>query len=191
MGFKIYTKTGDGGETGLYGGDRVAKDDARLEAYGTVDELNAAIGVLRGALGSPSVLAEAAKDEALLSEVQSTLFTIGSQLATPAGRELSIVPVAERNVERLELAIDRLDDELPGLSSFILPAGPRGCAEAHVCRTVARRAERRVVTLRRDAPVDLVIVRYLNRLSDYFFTLARAVTHWRGGADEAWVAAKR
>lgn len=187
MGFKIYTKTGDAGETGLYGGERVPKDHVRIDAYGTVDELNSQIGLLRAHLKA-ATLATATLDEIILERIQSALFTCGSQLATPANKELSLKPVTPTAVEELEKAIDRLDEELPQLTSFILPAGTLAAAQCHVCRTVARRAERCVVALNHLETVDPVLIHYLNRLSDYFFTLARAIAHWQGESDTPWIA---
>ncbi len=186
MAFKIYTKSGDAGQTALYGGRRVSKADLRLDAYGTVDELNAHIGVLA------AVMAEqrAQLATAFLQQIQSQLFTIGSQLATPPDKELSIKPIAAAHIAALEEQIDRHDEDLPPLSSFILPAGSMACAQAHVCRTVTRRAERLVVALSQNSPVDAAVLQYLNRLSDYFFTLARAITHAAGHADTPWVAEK-
>ena len=198
MGFKIYTKTGDAGETALYGGQRVGKDDLRIEAYGTVDELNSHIGLLLARLHDDDALGEALakrrETETVdwrgdLEDVQRTLFTIGSQLATPSGKTVPVRPIGPAETERLERAIDRLDADLPSLTSFILPAGGASACEAHVCRTVTRRAERCVVRVTRAGePVDPAIIVYLNRLSDYFFTLARAVTAARGEHDTAWVA---
>ncbi|MFK8054988.1 MAG: cob(I)yrinic acid a,c-diamide adenosyltransferase [Saprospiraceae bacterium] len=188
MSFKIYTKTGDGGETGLYGGKRVPKDHIRIDAYGTVDELNSHVGLLIAQIDASgsSVLAKAEHDLALLKAAQSTLFTIGSQLATPPEKELTIKPVAEANVKVLEDAIDRLDVDLPGLTSFVLPGGSVVVGQCHVCRTVTRRAERCVVALHHEAPVDAILIHYLNRLSDYFFALSRALGNWDGIADIAW-----
>lgn len=188
MSFKIYTKTGDGGETGLYGGKRVPKDHIRIDAYGTVDELNSHVGLLIAQIetAETGVLAKAGVELSLLKAAQSTLFTIGSQLATPPEKALTIMPVSEVQVKVLEDAIDRLDIDLPGLTSFVLPGGSVVVGQCHVCRTVTRRAERCVVALHHGAPVDANVLHYLNRLSDYFFTLSRALGHWDGLADLPW-----
>lgn len=192
MSFKIYTKTGDGGETGLYGGKRVPKDHIRIDAYGTVDELNSHVGLLIAQMevAGKSVLAKAEQDLTLLKAAQSTLFTIGSQLATPPEKELSIKAVSGDQVKFLEDAIDRLDEGLPGLTSFVLPGGSIAVGQCHVCRTVTRRAERCVVSLHHEAPVEDNVIHYLNRLSDYFFTLSRALGHWEGIPDIPWVPVK-
>ena len=187
MSFKIYTRTGDDGTTGLFGGERVSKDDARLEAYGTVDELNSQLGLLRAFVAAaPS--RERSIDADVLAEVQHRLFTVGSQLATPVGKSLSVQAIDAADAKRLEDAIDAMDKTLPALTAFILPAGSQVVAQAHVCRTVARRAERRVVTLSKLAPVDEHLRHYLNRLSDYFFVLARALARAEGLQDVPWAA---
>ena len=188
MSFKIYTKTGDGGETALYGGKRVPKDHVRINAYGTVDELNSHVGLLIAQIeaSSTNILAKSGLELKLLKTAQSTLFTIGSQLATPPEKKLSIKAVGEDKVKVLEDAIDRMDIELPGLTSFVLPGGSIEVGQCHVCRTVARRAERCVVALAHESPVDATLIKYLNRLSDYFFTLSRALGHWDGMKDLPW-----
>ena len=186
MAFKIYTRTGDAGESGLFGGQRVRKDDARLEAYGTVDELNSSLGVLLAEIRAGQLAEPLREDGTLLIAVQSNLFTVGAQLATPDGKPGHLAALTDEAVAELEAAIDRLDAELPPLTSFVLPGGPAAAGWAHVARTVARRAERRVVTLASVAEVDPVLVRYLNRLSDYLFTLARRLTHASGEAEQPW-----
>ena len=199
MSFKIYTKTGDAGETSLYGGKRVAKDVDRIEAYGTVDELNSHLGLLASYISAEAPAREAevhALASATLLGVQSDLFTVGSQLATPppaegaAAKTPSVIPIAEVQVINLERAIDRLDKGLPALSNFILPVGSPAVSQAHVCRTVARRAERRVVTLAAAEPVDAALIRYLNRLSDYLFVLSRALAHATDQEERPWVPLK-
>ena len=162
---KLYTATGDKGQTSLAGGTRVAKDDIRIEAYGSVDELNAFIGLLDNVHNIPGDL----KD--FLRVVQNKLFNIGAYLATPDAATARGLDAAD--VERLERAIDLLDAELPPLSNFVLPGGSRISSMAHVCRAVARRAERRAVALAASAQIDSNVLVYLNRLSDYFFALAR------------------
>jgi len=178
---RIYTRTGDGGETGLFSGQRVPKDDPRVEAYGTVDELNSWLGLVRAEALPADV------DE-LLDRVQNDLFTMGADLATPPeGRKAGKAPrIGPEHVRALEAAIDRYEADLPPLRAFILPAGPQAVALLHVARTVARRAERRVVTLYRAGGVAPEAVSYLNRLSDLLFVLARAVGARLGAAEVPW-----
>ena len=169
---KIYTKTGDDGHTGLIGGTRVWKNNPRIEAYGTVDELNAYIGTLW-----VQEIPDTIRD--FLKRIQFQLFTIGSNLATDldATSLKSASVVEENDIQGLENEIDRMDNELPPLSHFVLPGGTPASASAHICRTVTRRAERRVLDLAEaDIPVEPLILKYLNRLSDYFFTLSRYLT---------------
>lgn len=165
---KIYTKTGDAGETGLFAGPRVRKDDPRIEAYGTVDELNAFLGLARCESLPPAI-------EATLARVQSELFSVGAELATPEPEKHGTALVGDAHITALEQAIDLLDVQLPPLQQFILPAGCRGAAALHVCRGVCRRAERRVVSFARSPGVNVSerIIRYLNRLGDYLFVAAR------------------
>lgn len=179
---KIYTKTGDSGQTGLFGGPRVAKDDPRIEAYGTVDELNAALGAARAEALPVEI-------EACLQRVQNELFSIGSELATPRPAEKGMILLNDGHVTHLEQAIDSLEAQLPALTQFVLPAGNRAATSLHVARGVCRRAERRVVTLGQLPGVDLSprIVWYLNRLSDYLFVAARAANHLAGVPDVPWV----
>ena len=182
---KIYTRTGDDGTTGLLGPGRVRKSAPRIEAYGTVDELNAALGAAR-ALDRERWL------DAELPAVQATLFAIGAELATvtPGLRE-SLDRVGDADVEGLERWIDRLDAELPPLAAFVLPAGTGLAAQLHVARTVCRRAERRVVALAEREEVDGGVLRYLNRLADLLFVMARWCNR-RAGADETeWRARPR
>lgn len=178
---RIYTRTGDGGDTALFSGVRVGKDSARVEAYGTVDEANSFIGLLRAEGLDPDV-------DAVLQQVQNDLFALGADLATPPdGRKADAVPrIAADHVAALERAIDRLDAELPRLRSFILPVGPRAAALAHVARTVVRRAERHAVALSRSESVSPEIIRYLNRLSDLLFVIARIIAHRTGAAEQPW-----
>jgi cob(I)alamin adenosyltransferase len=165
---KVYTKRGDGGETDLAGGGRVPKDDLRVEAYGTVDELNAAVGVV-------AVIC-VADSKPLLEAIQRILFQIGAALSTnrEAGKQaLSTTGAIAEDVEALEAAIDRAETELTPLRAFVLPGGTAAAAAFHVARTVCRRAERRVVSLAGDTELDDATVKYLNRLSDLMFVLAR------------------
>jgi len=185
---KIYTKTGDRGETGLFGGGRVAKDHIRVDAYGEVDELNSTLG-----LAIVHVESEGETEMADgLRQIQADLFTIGANLATPApedgGRENPYIPALDpARAAALEAWIDAADAELPPLTSFVLPGGSGAAAMLHLGRTVCRRAERRVVTLSHQATVSEAIVVYLNRLSDLLFTLARLVNHRVGVDDVPWV----
>ena len=177
---KIYTRAGDDGSTGLLGPGRVSKHAARVEAYGSVDELNAALGRAR-VLDQESWLA------AELSTIQSKLFHAGAELAATAPGALDrLERVTDEDVVALERWIDRLDDELPPLASFVLPGGSALGAELHVARTVCRRAERRVVALARAEPVDPRLVRYLNRLSDLLFVMARWSNRRAGIAETEW-----
>ncbi len=178
---KIYTKTGDLGETSLLGGARVPKDHLRVAAYGDVDETNAALGAVR-ALALPPL-------ETLLLAIQKDLFAIGAQLADPTHKVASKrakAAVTAAHVRRLEKAIDAREAKLPPLRSFVLPGGAPAAAFLHQARTVCRRAERSVVTLAREADVDPRIIVYLNRLSDLLFVLARFENHRAGIAEDRW-----
>ncbi len=179
---KIYTRSGDDGDTGLFGGGRVPKDHPRVAAYGDVDELNSALGLARA---TPPPLFDD-----LLASVQRDLFAIGGQLATPdperVTRALEKAVLSEDRVGELERAIDAADAELAPLTAFVLPGGTPKAATLHVARTVCRRAERSVVRLAREAEVHPVFVVYLNRLSDLLFTLARLTNHRAGIGEEAW-----
>ena len=178
---KIYTRTGDQGETGLFGGARVPKDDARVEAYGTVDETNAAIGLALSYEQVPFV-------RGVLEQVQSDLFTLGAELACVSGHEprLGIPLLDEADVARLERAIDEAEEPLEPLKNFVLPGGPPEVTTLHFARTVSRRAERRVLTLSQREPVRPSALVYLNRLADLLFVLARRVSHEKGCAEVAW-----
>lgn len=177
---KIYTKTGDDGTTGLFGGDRVSKASPRVEAYGTVDELNSAVGVARATKLDPLA-------EGVLARVQVDLFTLGAELACLPGKEdkLAMTLIAESDAERLEHAIDEVEKELPPLKTFVLPGGAPQAAALHLARTVCRRAERAVLTLE-DIPVQTSSIVYLNRLSDLLFTLARHANLKAGVDDVPW-----
>ncbi|MDX1934125.1 MAG: cob(I)yrinic acid a,c-diamide adenosyltransferase [Capsulimonadales bacterium] len=184
---KIYTRTGDAGETGLYGGQRVGKDDIRVEAYGTVDEANAVLGLAAVALATDAEL------HALILRLQGELFTVGADLATPIEREAqagrSIVPrVREAQTVELEGLIDRYEDELEPLRQFILPGGSVAAATVHHARTVVRRAERQVVALYHAAPdsVNEEVLRYLNRVADLLFVLARVANRRAEIEDIPW-----
>jgi cob(I)alamin adenosyltransferase len=177
---KLYTKTGDDGTTGLFGGGRVPKTSARVEAYGTVDETNAAIGVAR------SVPVDTAIDE-VLARIQEDLFAIGGELACVPGREdrLPMTRLGEADIERLEHAIDDADAACPALKTFILPGGSPQAAALHVARTVCRRAERAVLRID-DSPARRELAVYLNRLSDLLFALARQANLLAGVPDVPW-----
>jgi cob(I)alamin adenosyltransferase len=183
MTLKIYTKTGDQGTTGLFGGGRVAKDHPRVEAYGDVDELNAAIGLARSIEPLPRV------DEVLVP-LQRDLFAIGALLATPdpakMREQLAKARVDDERVAQLERAIDDCDAELEPLRAFILPGGSPKAAALHVARTVCRRAERRVVALQQSVEIPGLAVIYLNRLSDLLFVLARVANLRAGTGEVTW-----
>lgn len=180
---KIYTKTGDTGDTGLFGGGRVAKNHPRVEAYGDVDELNAMLGLVRAADPMPRV------DEVLVP-IQRDLFAIGALLATPdrdkMQKHLDKARVDDGRIAELERAIDDGDAELEPLKSFIVPGGTPKAAALHVARTVCRRAERRVVELAADTEIPPVVIIYLNRLSDLLFTLARVANRRAGAGEVTW-----
>jgi len=182
---KIYTRRGDDGSTGLFGGPRVRKDDLRVSAYGDIDELNSALGVAREELPEGDL-------RTLLDELQSELFTLGAQLATPDAQAApkEVPRIVQASVDRLEREIDRLTAELPPMKNFILPGGSRAGAALHLCRTVCRRAERKVVELAETADVAPEALAYVNRLSDLLFVMARAANLRAGGREIPWVPAK-
>jgi cob(I)alamin adenosyltransferase len=172
---KIYTRTGDDGTTGLGDGSRIAKDDARVEAYGTVDELNCAVGLILSVPQLPRGIG------ALLTEVQHDLFDLGGELCIPGSRVIK----AEQ-VTRLEQSLDGLNDHLPPLKDFILPGGGPAAAACHLARTIARRAERRVWSLAKTESVSADLTNYLNRLSDLLFVVARVLARHESGAEVLW-----
>ncbi len=179
---KIYTRRGDDGSTGLFGGPRVRKDDLRVAAYGDVDELNSALGVAREELLAQADLL------ALVDSLQSELFTLGAELATPDSEKApkEVPRIAHEHVQRLEREIDRLTGELPPMKNFILPGGSRPGAALHLCRTVCRRAERKMVELAEKSGVSADALAYVNRLSDLLFTMARAANLRAGGREIPW-----
>jgi cob(I)alamin adenosyltransferase len=178
---RIYTKRGDGGETSLVGGQRVAKDALRIEAYGTVDELNACVGLASVSAAALPPLG------AILLRVRHELFNLGSILATlPEDVNPNQPRVTEADVAQLESEIDRMNEDLPALRSFVLPGGSRLNAELHLCRTVCRRAERVCVALGREASVPPEAVRYLNRLSDALFVFSRWASAAQGVEEVLW-----
>ena len=179
---KIYTKTGDSGETGLFAGPRVSKSDPRIEAYGAVDELNAALGCVRANRPPPEIDGE-------LARIQHELFAVGAELATPVPEKLGLILIGETHIAALESAIDRFETTLPPLTQFILPAGSPVAAAMHLARTVCRRAERRVIALcqRESTVASGNTVKYLNRLGDLLFVLARAANASAGQVDVPWM----
>lgn len=181
---KIYTRTGDGGDTGLFGGGRVPKAHVRVEAYGDVDELNAALGMAVAAVADEEIRGR-------LRIIQHDLFSLGASLATPGAEDGSArpatPPLPTARVEEMEAWIDAASDETPPLRSFILPGGTGGSTALHLARTVCRRAERAVVRLTLQEAADPVVVRYLNRLSDLLFALSRLENHRAGVSDTVWV----
>jgi cob(I)alamin adenosyltransferase len=179
---KVYTRRGDGGETDLFGGQRVAKDDLRVEAYGDVDELNAALGVCRAQSSHPDL-------RAILERTQELLFALGAALATPDPRHRqknALTGPGADDVTALEQHIDALDAELLPLRRFVLPGGSCAGAALHVARTVCRRAERRAVALHREAPLPDASLEFLNRLSDLLFVMARVENRRAGVPDIEW-----
>ena len=191
MTFKIYTKTGDKGETSLYGGTRVSKAAARVESYGTLDELNAFIGLAKAEISDEKVLSQ-------LQKIQFDLFTVGSEAATPTdklilanGKNRLDLMISEKEITELELWMDDFDAELEPLRFFILPSGGKAAASIHVCRTVCRRAERAMVHLNETEEVRPELIKYLNRLSDYLFILARYISKISGEKEEYWNPSER
>lgn len=188
---KIYTKTGDKGTTALFGGSRVPKHHLRIESYGTVDELNSYIGMIRSQKID-------ARSKDTLVKIQNNLFTLGATLATApdkailrSGKErLNIDKVNEENIAFLENEIDAMNQELPPITSFVLPGGNNAVSFCHIARTVCRRAERRATQLDETEPVDAYVIKYLNRLSDYLFVLARKLTQDMGVEEIPWLPEK-
>ncbi|TAK34643.1 MAG: cob(I)yrinic acid a,c-diamide adenosyltransferase [Chloroflexota bacterium] len=177
---KIYTRTGDKGESSLFGGKRVPKDSARVEAYGSVDELNSHIGLVRS-LNPPEEI------DQILAQIQDDLFVLGGDLATPREQADAGVPrIRDEDTTKLESQIDRIDAQLPPLHVFILPGGTVVAAHLHVARTICRRAERRVVTLAREQNIGTTPLTYLNRLADFLYVLARYANHLQGGTETIW-----
>lgn len=183
MSMKIYTKTGDHGETGLFGGGRVPKDHPRVAAYGDVDELNAVLGVARSVEVMPRI------DE-VLAPIQRDLFAIGAMLATPdlerMKEQLAKARIADARIAQLEQAIDDGEAELEPLKAFIMPGGTQKAAALHVARTVCRRSERAIIRLQREAEIPQIVIIYLNRLSDLLFVLARVANRRAGAGEVTW-----
>lgn len=178
---KVYTRTGDTGMTDLVGGVRIKKCDVRLEAYGTVDELSSHLGLMVSMMDD-------CEDRQLLLRIQNDLFNVGTHLATDQSQTplYDSAKLPEGEVERLEKAIDRINDELPGFQGFVLPGGTQAAAQCHVCRTVCRRAERRIDELMEEAAVGAEIIKFINRLSDYLFVLAKKINFNTGHSEILW-----
>jgi cob(I)alamin adenosyltransferase len=177
---KIYTKTGDEGTTALFGGKRVSKADARIDSYGTVDELNSWIGLVRDQEINSN-------RKTVLLEIQDRLFTVGSTLATdPSNKKVKIPELADEDVLMLEREIDSMEAELQPMRSFVLPGGHPSISFVHIARTVCRRAERLVIALHKAEPVDPIALKYLNRLSDYLFVLSRKMAVELGVEESLW-----
>ncbi len=184
---RVYTRSGDKGETGLVGGKRVPKDTLRIEAYGTVDELNAAVGLARAFNRDAAATAASEHLETILKQIQNELFDLGSELATPSDASYEgMFRVGDAEIAALERLMDACEEDLEPLSSFVLPGGGRVSAFLHQCRTVCRRAERIVLRLQRDEPIGSGPLRYLNRLSDLFFVLARWIGQQNGEREFLW-----
>ncbi len=181
---KIYTKTGDVGETSLFGGRRVLKSELRIDTYGTVDELNSWIGLLRD-------VSTNAVQKDLLKEIQDRLLTLGSSLAAdPGNAKLKTPDLHESDVELLEKSIDQMDEQLEPLRNFVLPGGHVFVSYCHIARTVCRRAERLCVALHHSSEITLISIKYLNRLSDYLFTLSRKMAKDLGAEEVNWLPRK-
>jgi cob(I)alamin adenosyltransferase len=179
---KIYTKTGDEGTTSLFGGKRVSKADLRIDSYGTVDELNSYIGLLRDQEVNK-------KRKEVLIEVQDRLFTVGSILATELGNtKVKIPALIESDIQFLEKEIDKMDAELPPMKFFVLPGGHSSVSFGHVARTVCRRAERLIIELNNQEKIDPMVIKYMNRLSDYLFMLCRKMSNELGAEEIPWKA---
>jgi cob(I)alamin adenosyltransferase len=177
---KVYTKTGDQGTTSLFGGKRVSKADLRIDTYGTIDELNSYIGLLRDQEVNQH-------RKSILIEIQDRLFTVGSILATEPGNTKVKVPhLAEADIEFLETEIDSMESFLSPMRFFVLPGGHASVSFCHIARTVCRRAERLTITLNATEPVDPIVIKYLNRLSDYLFVLSRKMTSELGAEETPW-----
>ncbi len=188
---KVYTKTGDAGTTALFGGTRVPKDHIRIESYGTVDELNSHIGLIRDQKIDPL-------DFEMLLDIQDKLFVVGAILATPPDKDilkngkprLNINRIEESTVEKLENAIDSMENSLPQMTHFVLPGGHQTVSFCHIARCVCRRAERLAVHLDHNEPVDPMVLKYLNRLSDYLFVLSRKLSHELKANEIKWIPEK-
>ncbi len=179
MAFKIYTKTGDKGQTSLFGGKRLPKHHLRIDAYGTVDELNSYLGLLRDSVKKVA-------QQNLLKEIQDRLFTIGANLASDPAKDMQTPDLHQEDIELLEKEIDRMNETLPPLKNFILPGGHTVVSSCHIARCVCRRAERLVVALDAEEGVEAILIQYLNRLSDYLFVLSRQIAQDLGAPEVNW-----
>ncbi len=178
---KVYTKTGDSGETSLFGGTRVKKNHLRLESYGSLDELNSFIGLLADSITEAETIS-------LLRNVQARIFDLGADLANEKKEKASKVPtIKERHIAELETAIDKMEEGLPAMKHFILPGGTVASSYAHVARTVCRRCERLIVSLGEETDISPMAQKYINRLSDYLFVLARHILKTSGKPEISWV----
>lgn len=180
---KIYTKTGDKGETGLFGGERVSKHSTRLDAYGTVDELNSFLGLAILEVNNQEI-------KSIIKVIQQKLFVVGSDLATPQtekNEKLKITRTPDEYIDETEKLIDKFESQLDELKNFILPGGSKGSALLHICRTIARRAEREIVALKNTEEIGNNIVIFLNRLSDLFFVLSRFENKYSNIPDTKWI----
>jgi cob(I)alamin adenosyltransferase len=180
MAFKIYTKTGDKGTTGLFGGMRLSKDDIRIESYGTVDELNSYLGLIRDSALDQHIAG-------LIKGIQQVLFDIGSHLAAQPDKKLNLPELHGSLINILESEIDTMELSLTPLKTFILPGGHPVASHCHIARCICRRAERRIVTLSREQEIHVLILPFLNRLSDFLFILARYVTQQHNGQEIPWI----
>lgn len=185
---KVYTRTGDDGTTALFGGDRVGKNHPRIAAYGTVDETNAAVGMARAELDD-TVWAKRA--DAMLGRIQEELFVLGGDLASPGDVKYAVPRIEANHVTALEAEIDDLETDLPPLKHFILPGGHSAAAALHLARTICRRAERQTIEAAEHEDISAEAIRYLNRLSDFFFVLARWVNQAAGVRDTEWIPVER
>jgi cob(I)alamin adenosyltransferase len=181
---KIYTKKGDAGETSLYGGQRVPKDDLRIRTYGTFDEVNAILGIV---LTEPGLSEEVSTR---LFRMQGELFQLGAELATPRGKSVGIQLIEQSQVDAMEHEIDQMESKLLPLKTFILPGGGRASTWVHLARTVSRRAERDLISLNREEQLRPTILQYVNRMSDYFFVTARFLNFLAGKLDTPWIPTK-
>lgn len=179
MAFRIYTKTGDQGETSLFGGRRLLKSELRIEAYGTVDELNSHLGLVRDYAGEAGI-------KVLLKSIQDLLFTLGANLASDPEKALPVPDIQEEDITILEQEIDRMNEGLPELKNFILPGGHPAVSFCHIARCVCRRAERLTVQLAQQEQLPPILIKYLNRLSDYLFVLARQLAKEQGAEEVIW-----
>jgi len=179
MAFKVYTKTGDKGLTSLYGGTRIPKSHIRIEAYGTIDELNSFMGLLNDQIHDNDV-------NELILEIQKRLFTIGANLSTANDKHVTPPDIIDSDIELLENSIDNMEATLPPLKSFILPGGHETVSNCHIARTICRRAERRIIAIDIEENVEPIIIKYVNRLSDYLFVLGRKVAMDLGVSEIEW-----